>query len=87
MTYLTSLVCGWVHRIYTSIQDLKRGYAFVFLKDPPNYAERRRCENYVDEINGMYVPSSTIISSSCLHTNTSASLPSSSVPSCRVCAS
>jgi hypothetical protein len=82
MNIMTSIWCVYLGAPYL-MQDLKRGYAFVFLKDPPNYAERRRCEIYVDEINGMYVPSST---SSCLHTNTSASLPSS-VPSCLVCAS
>lgn len=37
-------------------QDMKRGYAFVFLKDPPNQAEKERCEKYVQDINGMYVP-------------------------------
>mmetsp|Transcript_15552 Transcript_15552/g.27893 ORF Transcript_15552/g.27893 Transcript_15552/m.27893 type:complete len:207 (+) Transcript_15552:82-702(+) len=40
--------------------DMKRGYAFVFLKDPESLAEKERAENFVQEINGMYVPSRII---------------------------
>merc|ERR1719329_1764512 len=35
--------------------DMKRGYCFVFLKDPDTQAEKDRCENYVAEINGMNI--------------------------------
>jgi len=34
---------------------MKRGFCFVFLKDPPNIEEKRRCEDFIEEINGMYV--------------------------------
>lgn len=34
---------------------MKRGFCFVFLKDPPNIEEKGRCEDFVEEINGMYV--------------------------------
>ena len=37
------------------LQDMKRGFCFVFLKDPPNIEEKRRCEDFIEEINGMYV--------------------------------
>ena len=36
-------------------QDIKRGFCFVFFKDAPNMEEKRRTEDFVDEINGMYV--------------------------------
>ncbi|KAL3810170.1 hypothetical protein ACHAXA_007057 [Cyclostephanos tholiformis] len=36
--------------------DMKRGFCFVFLKDPPNVNEKRRCEDFVEEINGMNIP-------------------------------
>ena len=35
---------------------MKRGYAFVFLKDPKSQEEKERCEKFCEEINGMYVP-------------------------------
>lgn len=35
--------------------DMKRGYAFVFLKDPPSLSEKERTEHYVGEINGMNI--------------------------------
>jgi arginine/serine-rich splicing factor 4/5/6 len=35
--------------------DMKRGYCFVFLKDPESRAEKERAENFVQEMNGMYV--------------------------------
>ncbi|KAL3782639.1 hypothetical protein ACHAW5_007364 [Stephanodiscus triporus] len=35
--------------------DMKRGFCFVFLKDPPTIEEKSRCEDFVEEINGMYV--------------------------------
>lgn len=41
---------------------MKRGYCFVFLKDPDTHAEKERCEAYVQEINGMYVTSTPISS-------------------------
>jgi arginine/serine-rich splicing factor 4/5/6 len=34
---------------------MKRGYCFVFLKDAANAMEKERIENYVSDINGMYV--------------------------------
>merc|ERR1719464_1698674 len=34
--------------------DMKRGYCFVFLKDPETIADKERAENYVQEINGMH---------------------------------
>ena len=46
------------------MQDMKRGYCFVFLKDPENQSEKDRAEAYVSEISGMYVPQQP--SSSCL---------------------
>lgn len=36
-------------------KDIKRGFCFVFFKDAPNMEEKRRTEDFVDEINGMYV--------------------------------
>jgi len=44
--------------------DMKRGYCFVFLKDPTSLEEKERAETYVQEINGMYVPTFFI---RCLH--------------------
>eukprot|EP00581_Thalassiosira_minuscula_P006833 CAMPEP_0183703970 /NCGR_PEP_ID=MMETSP0737-20130205/1489_1 /TAXON_ID=385413 /ORGANISM="Thalassiosira miniscula, Strain CCMP1093" /LENGTH=283 /DNA_ID=CAMNT_0025930777 /DNA_START=90 /DNA_END=938 /DNA_ORIENTATION=+ len=35
--------------------DMKRGYCFVFLKDPESLSEKERTENYVGEINGMNI--------------------------------
>lgn len=35
--------------------DMKRGYCFVFLRDVTSMAEKERIENYVSDINGMYV--------------------------------
>mmetsp|Transcript_33539 Transcript_33539/g.61653 ORF Transcript_33539/g.61653 Transcript_33539/m.61653 type:complete len:126 (+) Transcript_33539:1-378(+) len=40
---------------------MKRGYAFVFLKDPESLAEKERAEVYVAEINGMYVDCRIIV--------------------------
>ncbi|KAL7552437.1 hypothetical protein ACHAWF_015708 [Thalassiosira exigua] len=37
------------------LQDMKRGYCFVFLKDPESLAEKERAETYVAEINGMNI--------------------------------
>jgi hypothetical protein len=41
--------------IYLHLQDIKRGFCFVFFKEAPNMEEKRRTEDFVDEINGMYV--------------------------------
>lgn len=38
-----------------NMKDMKRGYCFVFLKDPETLADKERTENYVHDINGMYV--------------------------------
>ena len=35
--------------------DVKRGYCFVFLKDARNESDKRRIEEFVSKINGMYV--------------------------------
>jgi len=47
--FLTSL------HLHLHPQDIKRGFCFVFFKDAPNMEEKRRTEDFVDEINGMYV--------------------------------
>lgn len=44
------------------MQDIKRGYAFVFLRDPKTIEEKNRIETYVGDINGMYVSSSSTFS-------------------------
>jgi hypothetical protein len=33
--------------------DLKRGYAFVFLKDATSQAQKEKAERYVSDMNGM----------------------------------
>ncbi|KAL7454547.1 hypothetical protein ACHAWC_006169 [Mediolabrus comicus] len=35
--------------------DIKRGYAFVFLRDPKTIEEKNRIETYVGDINGMSI--------------------------------
>ena len=35
--------------------DMKRGYCFVFMKDADTLAEKDRVEQFVADINGMYV--------------------------------
>ena len=39
---------------------MKRGYCFVFLKDPETQSEKDRAEAYVSEISGMYVHPSSL---------------------------
>merc|ERR1719437_84627 len=34
---------------------MKRGYCFVFLKEPASLEEKARIENYIQEINGMNI--------------------------------
>ena len=41
--------------------DIKRGYCFVFLRDVTSMAEKERIENYVSDINGMYVFGRTLL--------------------------
>jgi RNA recognition motif-containing protein len=40
--------------------DLKRGFAFVFMNDAQTQGDKDRIEQYVDGIQGMYVPSSSL---------------------------
>ena len=44
--------------------DLKRGFAFVFMNDAQSQSDKERVEDYVDGIQGMYVPSF------CIHIHT-----------------
>jgi len=37
--------------------DVKRGYCFVFLKDAKSQSDKKRIEEFVSKINGMYVSS------------------------------
>ena len=66
---LSSLIIKISLPCYTT-QDIKRGYAFVFLRDPKTIEEKNRIETYVGDINGMYV-------SSYYHQHCSSSLSSS----------
>ena len=41
--------------VFVDRVDVKRGYCFVFLKDARNESDKRRIEEFVSKINGMYV--------------------------------
>jgi hypothetical protein len=41
--------------VYVDRVDIKRGYCFVFLKDARSQSDKRRIEEFVSKINGMYV--------------------------------
>mmetsp|Transcript_26527 Transcript_26527/g.39294 ORF Transcript_26527/g.39294 Transcript_26527/m.39294 type:complete len:200 (-) Transcript_26527:1269-1868(-) len=43
--------------------DLKRGFAFVFMHDAQSQSDKERIEDYVDGIQGMYVPTPSF----CIH--------------------
>ena len=55
--YANHIIFTSIHLIF--IQDMKRGYCFVFMQEPKTIEEKNRLEAYVGEINGMYVSSSS----------------------------